>query len=183
MCGNLHVSSYLSVYSRYWRSILAVHFVVYGRILRNIRLYTRSIRGLSLFQPCHHSHQLPPPPPLQLLMSLQPTKTLYPQKSTIFRCDPFMHIAHYIISHDIYLHVFGCILLLPHALHAKPDALSAKAFCPNHQQVPESEASRWRECPSPHRMTYGLLSFQPWKQWRISILKAFLLHSVGMEKN
>ena len=61
MCGNLHFLRYLSVYSKYWRSILAVYFGVYGRILRSIRPYTWSIRGLSTFHPCHHSHHLPLP--------------------------------------------------------------------------------------------------------------------------
>ena len=61
VCGNLHFLRYLSVYSKYWRSILAVYFGVYGRILRSIRPYTWSIRGLSTFHPCHHSHHLPLP--------------------------------------------------------------------------------------------------------------------------
>ena len=70
MCGNPHILRYLSVYSKYWRSILALYSEVYGRILGSIRPYTRSIRRLSTFHPCHHSHQLPPP--LQVLMTLQP---------------------------------------------------------------------------------------------------------------
>ena len=41
----------------------------------------------------------------------------------------------------------------------------------------------WRECLSPHRVTFCLLSFQPWKQWQISILNALFLHSVAMEEN
>ena len=82
VCGNLHFLRYWAVSSKYWRSILAVYFGVYGRILRSIQPYTWSIRGLSASHPCHHSHQLPPPP-LHLLMTLQPPNTLYTQKSTI----------------------------------------------------------------------------------------------------
>ena len=46
-----------------------------------------------------------------------------------------------------------------------------KPFCPNHKYVPQSAASRWRECLRPHRVAYGLMSFHPRKRWRISILK------------
>ena len=62
VCGNVNFLRYLAVYLKYWRSILAVYFGVYGRILGRIRPYTRSVRGISASHPCHHSHQLHAPP-------------------------------------------------------------------------------------------------------------------------
>ena len=60
------------------------------------------------------------------------------QMGSTYACDIYliyilMHIAHHIISYDIYLHVFWCTMLLPHALHAKPHPLSTQALFPKPQ--------------------------------------------------
>ena len=62
MCANLHFLRYLSVYSKYGRSILAVDFGVYGRILGSIR---RILGVYGDFPPSTHAtiliNYLPPP--------------------------------------------------------------------------------------------------------------------------
>ena len=64
VCGNLHILRHLSIYSRYWRSILAVYFGVYGRVLQSIRPYTRITGTFSLptMPPFSSTINTPPPP-------------------------------------------------------------------------------------------------------------------------
>ena len=46
---------------------------------------------------------------------------------------PNIHTYAYCTSHDIYLHVLWCTMLLPHALHAKLDPLSTQTLFPKPQ--------------------------------------------------
>ena len=46
---------------------------------------------------------------------------------------PNIHTYTYCISHDIYLRVLWCTMLLPHALHAKLDPLSTQTLFPKPQ--------------------------------------------------